>query len=144
MGISVPRLVLSGLVAGFVVNVGELAVNVWVLGDAWTEALSGLGISMDLPSLILWGIGSFVLGIVGMWIYVAIRPTYTAGAKSAVRAGVALWAVTYLYVVIGLMGTLTLPRGLLLVALVWGLVEMVLAVYVGAWLYRSGELAEAA
>jgi len=143
MGISVPRLVLSGLVAGFVINLGELAVNVWALGDAWTEALSGFGISMDLPALILWGIGSFILGIVGMWIYVAIRPSYSAGTKTAVRAGVALWAATYLYVVIGLMGTVTMPKGLLLAALVWGLVEMVLAVYVGAWLYRSGELAEA-
>lgn len=143
MGISAGRLVFSGLVAGFVINLGELAVNVWVLGDAWAEALSGFGISLDLPSLLLWGIGSFILGIVGMWIYVAIRPTYTAGAKTAVRAGVALWAVTYLYVIIGLLGTVTMPKGLLLLALAWGLVEMVLAVYVGAWLYRSGELVEA-
>jgi hypothetical protein len=35
MGISVPRLVLSGLVAGLIINLGEVAVNVWLLGDRW-------------------------------------------------------------------------------------------------------------
>ena len=57
------------------------------------------------------------------------------------RAGVALWAATYLYVCVGMMGISGVPKGLLSIALVWGLVEMVLAVYVGAWLYREGELA---
>lgn len=143
MGINVPRLVISGLVAGFVINLGELAVNVWLLGDAWSRALAGMGLAMDMPALVHWGIGSFVLGIVGVWIYAAIRPRYPAGTSSALRAALALWAATYLYVGIGMMGTTDLPTWLLLSALVWGLVEMGVAVYVGAWMYRSGELAEA-
>lgn len=141
MGINVPRLVLSGLVAGFVINLGELAVNVWIFGDLWAEALAPFGVTLDVPALVLWGVGSFILGIVGVWIYAAIRPCYSAGAGTALRAALAMWAVTYLYVVIGLLGTGTMPRGLLLGALVWGLVEMGAAMYVGAWLYRSGELA---
>lgn len=142
-GIHVPRLVLSGLVAGFVINLGELAVNVWLLGDAWSSVLADFGISLDLPGLVLWGIGSFILGIVGVWIYVAIRPRYSAGARTALRAAVALWAVTYLYVGVGAAGTVALPLGLLAGSVAWGLVEMILAVYLGAWLYREGELAEA-
>lgn len=141
MGISVPRLVLSGLVAGFVINLGELAVNVWLLGDSWAAALAGIGIQLDVPALALWGVGSFVVGIVGVWIYVAIRPRYSPGGATALRAGLALWAVTYLYAAIGFMGSGVLPRGLVLGATAWGLVEMALAVYVGAWLYREGELA---
>lgn len=66
MGISVPRLVLSGLVAGFIINLGELAVNVWLLGDAWAAALAGYGVHLDMPALVLWGLGSFVFGIVGV------------------------------------------------------------------------------
>ena len=141
MGISTPRLLLSGLVAGFVINLCELAVNVWLLGSRWSAALASFGITLDFPALALWGVGSFVLGIVGVWIYAAIRPCYPAGAATAVRAGIALWAATYLYVCVGMMGMSAVPRGLLAVALAWGLVEMVLAVYVGAWLYREGELA---
>jgi len=144
MGISIPRLVLSGLVAGFIINLGELAVNVWLLGYAWAAALAGFGIRLDTPALILWGLGSFVVGIVGVWIYVAIRPRYSPGGATALRAALALWAVTYLYMGIGLVGTGVVPRGLLLGSLAWGLVEFALAVYLGAWLYREGELAATA
>jgi hypothetical protein len=144
MGISVPRLVLSGLVAGFIINLGELAVNVWLLGRRWATVLAGMGIHLDMPALVLWGIGSFVVGIVGVWIYVAIRPRYAPGGSTALRAALAVWAVTYLYVMIGLLGASLVPKGLLLGSAAWGLVEMAVAVYVGAWLYREGELADAA
>lgn len=144
MSISVPRLVLSGLVAGFIINLGELAVNVWLLGDAWAAALASFGIQLDVPALVLWGLGSFVFGIVGVWIYAAIRPRYAPGGATALRAAMALWAVSYLYMGIGLLGATGVPRALLLGSMAWGLVEMALAVYLGAWLYREGELAEAA
>lgn len=141
MGINVPRLVLGGLVAGFIINLGELAVNVWLLGDAWTAALAPLGISVDAPAMAIWGLASFILGTVGVWIYAAIRPCYPSGTPSALRAGGALWAATYLYAAVGAAGTLDLPAALVLGSLLWGFVEMLVAVYVGAWLYRSGELA---
>jgi hypothetical protein len=141
MGISAPRLILSGLVAGFIINLGELAVNVWLLGNAWAEALAAFGIRLGFTALVLWGVGSFVVGIVGVWIYVAIRPRYSPGGATAMRAALALWAVTYLYAAIGALGTSLFPRGLVVAATAWGLVEMAVAVYVGAWLYREGELA---
>jgi len=143
MGISAPRLILSGLVAGFIINLGELAVNVWLLGNAWAEALAAFGIRLGFTALVLWGVGSFVVGIVGVWIYAAIRPRYSPGGVTALRAALALWAVTYLYAAIGVLGSGVLPRGLVVAATAWGLVEMAAAVYVGAWLYREGELAAA-
>lgn len=141
MGISLPRLLLSGLVAGFVINLGELAVNVWLLGDAWSGALAGFGVTLGLPEMAIWGLGTFVLGIVGVWIYAAARPHYGAGPLTAVRAGAAVWAVTYLYVAVGALGTVPLPVGLVLASTAWGLVEICAAVYLGAWLYQEGELA---
>ncbi|MGD8320015.1 MAG: hypothetical protein PVJ02_06160 [Gemmatimonadota bacterium] len=141
--INVPRLIIGGLVAGLVMNLGELAVNVWILGGSWTEALAPYGITLGTSELLLWGVGSFIVGIVGVWIYAAIRPHYRPGARTALRAGLAVWAVTYLYVGVGLLGVTTFPRGLILVSLLWGLVEILLAIYIGAWLYREGELAEA-
>lgn len=61
--------------------------------------------------------------------------------RNAGHAGAALWAVTYLYVAVGALGTAALPVGLVLGSTLWGLVELCLAVYVGAWLYQEGELA---
>ncbi len=142
MGINTPRMIVSGLVAGFILNLGEVAVNVWLLGDAWAAVLAQLGIRLEWTAMAMWGLGSFVVGIVGVWIYVAIRPRYSPGAMTALRAAVAVWAVTYLYAAIGVLGTIALPTWLLFAGLGWGLVEMAVAIYVGAWLYREGELAE--
>jgi len=142
MGINVPRVVVSGLVAGLVLDLGELAVNVGLLGDAWTAVLAQLGLRLHWTAMVLWGLGSFIVGIVGIWIYAAIRPRYSPGAMTALRAAVAVWAVTYLYAMIGLLGTVALPMWLLFAGLGCGLVEMALAICVGAWLYREGEPAE--
>ena len=102
MGISVPRMVLGGLVAGLVINLGELAVNVFWLGSAWSGALAQLGLEVAVGDLVVWGIGSFVLGIVGVWIYVAAWPRYGPGAWTALRAGFALWVATFVYAGIGI------------------------------------------
>lgn len=141
MGINVPRVVAGGLVAGLVLNLGEVAVNVWLLGDAWTAVLSQLGLRLGWTAMAMWGLGSFIVGIVGVWIYAAIRPRYGPGGMTALRAAVALWAATYLYAMVGLVGAVSLPAWLLFAGLGWGLVEMALAIYLGAWLYREGELA---
>lgn len=137
------RVVVGGLIAGLIVNLGELAVNVWWLGDAWTDALAGLGFGVDTGSLVLWGGGSFLLGIVGVWIYAAISASYGPGPLTALRAGAAVWAVAFVFPSIGFLGVGTFPRGLIAIALTWGLIEVCLAVYMGSWMYREGELAEA-
>jgi hypothetical protein len=138
-----PRVVVGGLIAGFVVNLGELAVNVWIFGSRWREALAGLGLDVDAPALVLWGAGSFVLGIVGVWIYAATSARYGPGPWTALRAGVAAWAAAFLCPSVGLLGMGVFPRDLLLVSLAAGLVAVCLGVYLGAWLYREGDLAEA-
>lgn len=141
--ISVGRVVVGGLVAGFVVNLGELGLNVWLLGDAWSAALARLGVDVDAPALVLWGAGSFVLGIVGVWIYAAASARYGPGATTALRAGAAVWAAAFFVPAVGFFVTGPFPRSLIAMALGWGLVEVWLAVYLGAWIYREGELTEA-
>jgi hypothetical protein len=141
MGISVPRMILGGLVAGLVINLGELAVNVWWLGDAWSDVLSGFGLQASMGDLVVWGLGSFVLGIVGLWIYAASTARYGPGWRTALRAGFALWVAAFGYAGLGMMWMDTFPGWLVAVAMIWGLVEIELGIYLGAWLYREGELA---
>lgn len=140
--VHLPRVVVGGLIAGLIVNLGELAVNVWMLGGAWKEALAGLGLAVDVPALVLWGSGSFVLGIVGVWIYAASSARYGPGPATAMRAALAVWAAAFLVPTVGFFGTGVFPRGLIAIALLAGLVEVAIGVYVGSWLYREGDLAE--
>ena len=141
--VDVRRVVVGGLIAGLVVNLGELAVNVWVFGNTWTQVFARMGVALDVPALVLWGSGSFVLGIVGVWIYAAAGARYGPGPGTAMRAGVAVWAVAFLFPTAGFLGMRIMPRWLLGIDLVAGLIEVCLGVYVGAWLYREGDLAEA-
>ena len=141
MAISVPRMILGGLVAGLVINLGELAVNVFWLGDAWNDILTRLGFEATVGDILVWGLGSFVLGIVGLWIYAASTPRYGPGWRTALRAGFALWVATFIYMGIGMMWMDVFPGWLVAVAMTWGLVEVEIGVYLGAWLYREGELA---
>jgi hypothetical protein len=45
------------------------------------------------------------------------------------------------YAGMGMLWMNAFPGWLVVVAMIWGLVEVELAVYLGAWLYREGELA---
>ncbi len=141
--VHLPRVIVGGLIAGLIVNLGELAVNVWIFGSSWKEVLEGMGLAVDTPALVLWGAGSFVLGIVGVWIYVASSARYGPGAGTALRAGVAVWAIAFVVPTAGFLAIGAFPRGLIVIAVLSGLVEVCLGVYVGAWLYREGDLAEA-
>ena len=41
----------------------------------------------------VWG---FLVGILAIWLYAAIRPRYGAGSKTALYAGAAVWGLGYL------------------------------------------------
>ena len=79
----------------------------------------------------------FGVGITAVWLYAAIRPRYSPGAKTALCAGSAVWFLTSAYpdVVIAALGFF--PVGDTVVVLIWRLVEFSLATLVGAWLYQE-------
>jgi hypothetical protein len=64
-----------------------------LLGD-WKRL--GLSWTSSITPLLTIGI-TFVLGILAVWTYAAIRPRFNAGPKTALCAGLAVWAMSYLY-----------------------------------------------
>jgi hypothetical protein len=132
------RVLLGGLLAGLVVNIGETILNVAVLGQAMEDVLR----ARNLPVLGGSAIGGFIffaflLGIATVWLYAAIRPRFGPGARTAVIAGLAVWYFAYFYKAsaIVLMGMYS--GKVAAVGLVWGLVEICLASIAGAWLYNE-------
>jgi hypothetical protein len=79
---------------------------------------------------------TFVLGIVMVFVYAAMRPRFGAGVGTAVIAGVTVWIVamfaSFADVVLGI-----LPVNLLVLTGCWTLVEMIVASIVGAWVYKE-------
>ena len=141
--INVARMILGGLVAGLVMNASEAFLHARVLaadGAKLLEDWKALGLSLDVrPSLLFWLIGiTFVLGFFAVWLYAAIRPRYGAGPKTALCAGLAVWAMSYLYSGVYIdAGILVVPTKLTWRPVAWGLVEIPVATLLGAWVYRE-------
>ncbi len=136
--INVGRVVIAGLLAGFVLNMGEFLLNTVVLAQTMEEDLRKLNLPPPSGTFILRAVGmTFLLGIALVYIYAAIRPRFGPGVKTAVCAGLLGWFFIYLYA-----GYLNEAIGVVslksfLIGLVWGLVEYVAAAVAGAWLYKE-------
>lgn len=136
--INLGRAVLGGLLAGLVINLGEFVLNALILSSQWEDAMKELNKPPIADSAIPFFVaGGFVLGVLAVWTYAAIRPRFGAGPKTAVCAGLIAWALGYLCPTIGMAGIGIFPTNLLMIGLVWGLVEVPLATVVGAWPYQE-------
>lgn len=132
------RVLLGGLVTGLVLNIGEFLLNGVVLARQMAEFFSKCGLTPPGSSaLIILVIITFLLGIFIVFVYAAIRPRYGPGPKTAICAGLIAWFCVYFYnnavgVALGFV-----PTNIFVIALVWGLVEYLLAAIAGAWLYQE-------
>ena len=135
---NVGRVVAGGLLAGLVINMSEFVLNQPILGEKWEEALG----AMDLQEPGTGAIGffivtGFVLGLLTVWMYAAMRPRLGAGPKSAMIAGLFVWLLYYglVNVGIGLMGVFSFD--LLGIVLGWSIVEMSIAAVIGCAIYKE-------
>jgi len=132
------RVLLGGLVAGLLLNVGEWLLNGVVLAAQMKEFFAKCGLTPPGgSSLVILIVITFVLGIVIVYIYAAIRPRFGPGVKTAVIAAVIAWFCVYLYnnVIGAALGFV--PMNILAIALVWGFVEYIIAAIAGAWVYQE-------
>jgi hypothetical protein len=126
------------LLAGLIINISEYILNEPVLGARITAALA----VHNLPpiggnAIAVFLVLGFVLGILLVWLYAAMRPRFGPGPKTAARAGVVVWFLAYFFSSIGFSVLGVLPAQLLTIALLWGLVELIVAGLVGGRLYSE-------
>ncbi|HZS09562.1 MAG TPA: hypothetical protein VFD58_32340 [Blastocatellia bacterium] len=132
------RIILGGLLAGLIMNVGEFVLNVVLFAKELEEATRKLNLPPPGGDFIAKAVVLvFITGIVAVLVYAAIRPRFGAGPKTAVIAGVIVWLLAYVYqgLLSAAMGMF--PLSLTLIGLAWGLVEVTLATLAGAWLYKE-------
>jgi len=138
--INVGRVLLGGLVAGLVLNIGEFLLNGVILAKDMQADFERL--KLQEPGTTFYvnvTLATFVLGIVIVYLYAVIRPQFGAGARTAVCAGLIAWFFAYIYpgVIYGSMGLFSLKP--LLIGLVWGLIEYAVGAVAGASLYKESE-----
>ena len=136
--INIGRVLLGGLLAGLIVNIGETILNVAVAGQAMEAALA----ARNLPPVGGSAIGGFVfitflVGILTVWLYAAIRPRFGPGPRTAVIAALVVWFFAYLHQSVAMVLMGILPASVTALGTVWGLVEIVVASIAGAWVYTE-------
>ena len=132
------RVFLGGLLAGLIMNIGEFLLNEKVLGTQMKAFFSQHGFKDPGSNFIICAvILTFILGIVAVWLYALIRPRLGPGVKAAIVAAVILWFGIYLYSGIIYMLLFGTTMNVLIIGLVWGLVEYIIATIAGAWVYTE-------
>ena len=136
--INLGRVLLGGLIAGVVLNIGEFLLNGVVFADDMKNDLQRLGLPEPggdfIPKAV---VVTFILGIVITFLYAAIRPRFGPGVKTAIYAGLFAWFFVYLYTGVIYAGLGIVAMRLFWIGLVWGLVEYALGAIAGAWLYKE-------
>lgn len=132
------RVLLGGLLGGVIVNAVE-GLSGLIYQEQMRAILAehGLAWGEGPGMMILYFAMGFGFGIAGVWLYAAVRPRFGPGPKTALRAGFYLWLVGYLAPLIGWSSIGLFPGRLLAQWGVVGLVELLLATLLGAWLYRE-------
>ena len=136
--INIGRVILGGLVAGLVLNIGEFVLNDFILGTQMKEFFAAHLFKDPGPPFIAVAVGlTFVLGIVLVFGYAAIRPRFGPGPKTAIITGLLAWFCVYVYtgVIHGVMFGFSMST--MLVVLGWGFVVYILAALAGAALYKE-------
>ena len=136
--INLGRVLMGGLLAGLIINIGEFILNGVLLAEEMNAAMAALNKPPIDPGMIVWFVAfGFGLGLMLVWVYAAMRPRMGPGIKSAICASAIVWGLSYLYpnlfmIVIGFF-----PRDMMVIVTAWGLVELMIAGIAGAWLYTE-------
>jgi hypothetical protein len=137
--INTGKVITGGLVGGLVLNVVDYLVNgVW-LAEKWTAQTAKLNPNLDMmssTSIATYVAIDFILGILIVWLYAAIRPRFGPGAGTGVKAAIAVWvpvaAINSTFVVSGVYG----PK-IIAVSVCGTLLGMLAGGNVGARMYKE-------
>jgi hypothetical protein len=140
-GIKFGRLLVGGVVAGILCFLGDGVVHGMLLKEWWAQVMASLGRTVADPGgthPLYFFTYDLAKGLVAVWLYTAIRPRFGAGPRTAIIAAVVAWVLVIPIPLLGLIPMEWFGRRFALVWSLYGLVPMLVAVLVGAWIYREG------
>jgi hypothetical protein len=139
-GINYARVTLGGLAAGVVANVCDFLISTYFMADDLQRLTRRLNLDWSVVNgpavLVTWTVVDFIYATLIVWTYAAIRPRLGPGPKTAVCAGLVIYAaVTVVLFGFQSMGIFTLDSFIKNALL--SLVTAVLASLVGGAVYKE-------
>jgi hypothetical protein len=141
MAINASKVVVGGLAAGLVANlIGYVGFGM-LLGPrfeaeavAVAPALAGRGMSGSAIATQV--VISFIIGMLLVWLYAAIRPRFGPGPKTAVYAALVVWVCGFVFHIDLLLNGLATTTTYAMASVV-ALVQVLVSAWVGAMLYKE-------
>ena len=128
----------GGLVAGLIINISQTILNVPVLGTRMEAELAARNLAdVEGATVAIFVAMCFVLGLLMVWLYAAVRPRLGPGPKTAVCVGLVVWTLIYLWGGVGNAAMGFFSWNLAIIGMVWGLGESILAAVAGAYFYKE-------
>jgi hypothetical protein len=120
------NLILSGLLAGGIINVIEwLAHRVW-LYDRWVAAFAAFGKSPSYWTPFV--IANFWVGIVSIWTYRWLSGFYGPSKATALKTAVGMWIIFWVIPIGGLQPFGFFPNYLIVMVIVVGIADAALGI----------------
>jgi hypothetical protein len=141
MAMNTKKILVGGLAAGLVLNIIDYLAYGVLLADRMKSEMDAFkpGLSEMMGqgnSIIMAVVTDFVVGILLVWTYAAIRPRFGPGPSTAAAAAVLFWFLGSLFNAGYLhMGMMSMSSWWML-AIIW-LVNLLLGAFVGAKLYTE-------
>src|SRR5262252_5068260 len=137
--INLGRVLLGGLLAGFIINVGEFVLNGILLRPHIEADMKRMNLTPPGNGFAALAVGlTFIFAIVAILIYAMARARFAPGPKTALLVALILWFCLYAYSGTINMLLINVPPRLILMILAWGIVEYPLGILTGAALYKEG------
>jgi hypothetical protein len=132
--VSWPRVLLSGMIAGIVVNSSEYLLDSFVFVKQWEEAIKTLNkpyfsLTTIIASLQILG---FAAGIITLRRYAA-----KSGSKKLLPTALFGWVLTYVPLCVALIALKLIPIPLAAIVAASGLVELAGGASLGCWIYEE-------
>ena len=132
--VSWPRVLLSGMIAGIVINSSEYLLDSFVFVKQWEEAIKTLNkqyfsMATIIASLQILG---FAAGIITLRRYAA-----KSGSKKPLPAALFGWILTYAPFCVALIVLKLIPVPLAVIVAASGLIELVGGASLGCWIFEE-------
>ena len=140
MAMNSGKIVVGGLVAGVVFNIGDFLINTVVLAADNAEFMRRLGLDPaameSISGMAPWIVVDLLFGLLVVWTYASIRPRFGPGVTTAILAGLIPFLGATL-VLAGFTSMGVFPSAMFIKGTVASFVNTVIGSVAGAWVYTE-------
>jgi hypothetical protein len=137
--INIGRLILAGIVAAVILDILDFLANGVLLGKAWADSLTSIHVApLTVHGIIAFNVSGALVAFITIWLYVAIRPRFGPGPKTALIAAAVVWLLEWPLNMVAPLAMHVVSKHLAIHSSLLGIPEMAIAILAGAYFYKEG------